>query len=326
MTVAWGILSTARINELVLAGARRSDRVQMVAVGSRERRRAEVYAPAHGLERAYGSYQGLVDDPDIEAVYISLPNDAHIEWSIRALRAGKHVLCEKPLTRHPREAEEAFDVAEQEGRLLMEAFMWLHNPQIRRLEELIAEGAIGEPKLIRAVHTFTADDPRDIRLLTELDGGSLMDVGCYCVHAARHLVGEPERVYGEPVRNTAGVDVRFAGTMLFPGGVVAQFSSGLDVPEIHELEVVGDAASLFLSDPWHGWVAPRIEVRREEGSEEIRFDPTDPYRLELENLSAAILGEADPLLGRADAVAQARALEALFASAERGEPVVMQPA
>ncbi len=326
MAVRWGILSTARINDLVLAGARKSDRVQMIAVGSRDRARAEAYAHEHGLERAHGSYQELVDDPEIEAVYISLPNAFHAEWSIRALRAGKHVLCEKPLTRHAHEAEEAFDVAEQEGRLLMEGFMWRHNPQVRRLEGLIADGAVGDVRLIRAVHSFTADDPRDIRLLTELDGGSLMDVGCYCVHAARHLAGEPERVYGEAVRNADGVDVRFAATMLFPGGVVAQLSSGLDVPEIHELEVVGEAGSLFLSDPWHGWVAPRIEVRREEGSEEIRLEPTDPYLLELENLSDAILGETEPLLGRADAVGQAKALEALFASADRGAPVVLGPA
>jgi xylose dehydrogenase (NAD/NADP) len=323
VAVRWGILSTARINELVLAGARRSDRVQMVAVGSRERVRAEAYAREQGLERPHGSYQELVDDPDIQAVYISLPNAFHVEWSIRALQAGKHVLCEKPLTRYPEEAARAFGVAAQEGRLLEEAFMWRHNPQIRRLQELIAGGAIGRLKLVRAVHSFTADDPRDIRLLTELDGGSLMDVGCYCVHAARLLAGEPERVFGEAVRNEAGVDVRFAGTMRFRGGVVSQFDAGLDVPDRAELEAIGDRGSLFLSDPWHGWVAPRIEVRKDGGVEEIRLEPTDPYKLELESLSDAILGEAEPLLGREDAVAQARTLGALFHSAEQGAPVVL---
>jgi len=321
VAVAWGILSTARINELVLAGARKSNRVEMVAVGSRDRARAEAYAREHGLERAHGSYQALVDDPDLDAVYISLPNDTHIEWSIRALRAGKHVLCEKPLTRKTAEAEEAFDVAEQEGRLLMEAFMWRHHPQIRRLEELVVEGAIGELRLIRAVHSFTADDPLDIRLLTELDGGSLMDVGCYCVHAARHFAGEPERVYGESVWNDAGVDVRFAGTMVFPGGVLAQISSGLDVLETHQLDLQGSSGTLFLDDPWHGWTAPRIVLQTDSGAEEIRFDPADPYQLELENLTDAIAGLAEPLFGRADAVGQARALELLFASAKRGEPL-----
>ncbi len=271
----------------------------MVAVGSRDRARAEAYAREHGIERAYGSYDELVQDPDVQAVYISLPNDSHVEWSIRALRAGKHVLCEKPLTRVPAEAETAFDVATAEGRLLTEGFMWRHQPQFRRVEELIAAGAIGDVKLIRSVHSFTADEPGDIRLLTELDGGSLMDVGCYCVHASRHLAGEPRRVYGEAVRNASGVDVRFVGSMLFDGGVVAQFWSGLDVPEVHELEVIGGAGSLYLSDPWHGWT-------------------------ELEDLSDAITRETEPLLGRRDAVGQARALEALFASAAAGAPVDLQ--
>src|SRR5262249_22456292 len=315
--VSWGVLSTARINDLVLAGARKSDRVRFVAVGSRDRARAEAYARENGFERAYGSYQELVDDPEGQAVYISLPNDAHVEWSIKALRAGKHVLCEKPLTRNPREAAEAFDVSEQEGRLLMEAFMWFHSPQIRRLEALLAEGAIGAPKLIRAVHTFVADDPRDIRLLTELDGGSLMDVGCYCVHAARRLVGEPEQAYGEAVRNEAGVDVRFAGTMRLADSVLAQFSSGLGVAEIYQLGPLGESRPPFPRRPCDGWTAPRIELRTEDGSEELRFEPVDPYQLELENLSDAIVGEADLLLGREDAVAQATSLEALFASAER---------
>jgi predicted dehydrogenase len=151
-----------------------------------------------------------------------------------------------------------------------------------------------------------------------------MDVGCYCVHAARHLAGEPEQAYGEAVPNKAGVDVRFAGTMRFADGVLAQLSSGLDMLEVHELEVVGETAALFLDDPWHGWTAPRIEVRRDESRAELRFEPVDPYQLELENLSDAILGEADPLLGREDAVAQAAALEALFASAERREPVALK--
>ena len=321
MAVRWGILSTARINELVLAGARASDRVDVVAVGSRDRARAEAYAREHGIERAHGSYRELIEDPEVEAVYVSLPNDGHVEWSIEALEAGKHVLCEKPLTRRRRDAEEAFAVAERQGRLLMEAFMWLHHPQVVRLRELIAEGAVGELRLIRSVHAFTADDPRDIRLLTELDGGSLMDVGCYCVHASRQLVGEPERVQAEAVLNESGLDVRFAGALALPGGVLGQFWSALDTPEIHELEVVGDAGSLFLDDPWHGWTAPRIVLRRNGDSREIRLEPVDPYRLELENLSDAIRGEADPLLGREDAVAQAGVLEALHAAVQRSEPV-----
>ncbi len=323
MTVAWGIISTARINDLVLAGAWKSDRVAVLAVASRDRARAEASARERGLERAYGAYEELLEDPDVQAVYISLPNAFHIEWSIRALEAGKHVLCEKPLTRRPEEVEQAFDVAEREGRLLMEAFMWRHHPQAHRLKELVDEGAIGELRLIRAAFSFTADDPRDIRLLTELDGGSLMDVGCYCVSASRLLAGEPERAYGEKVTNESGVDLRFAATLRFPGGVVCQFDSALDIPDRAELEVIGERGSLFLSDPWHGWVAPRIELRTDGGAEEIPFEPVDPYRLELENFTDAILGKGKPLLGRADALGQARTIDALLRSAEEGRPVLL---
>jgi D-xylose 1-dehydrogenase (NADP+, D-xylono-1,5-lactone-forming) len=314
--VRWGILSTARINELVLAGVRGFPRVRMLAVASRGPTRAEAYAREHGLERAYGSYDELLGDPDVEAVYVSLPNALHVEWTIRALRAGKHVLCEKPLTRSPEEAEQVFELAAQEARLAMEAFMWAHAPQIRRARELIEGGEIGELRLVRATHAFTADDPRDIRLLTELDGGSLMDVGCYCVHAARLFAGEPERVYAEPVRNEAGLDIRLAGTMVFPGGVVSHFDSGLDVPVREELELVGADASLFLPDPWHA-ASPRLELRRGDHIELVPVEAADPYGLELDNLSAAIRGKAEPLLGRGDAVAQARVLDALFRSADQ---------
>jgi len=294
----------------------------MVAVASRDAARAEDYAREYGLERAHGSYDALLADSGVEAVYISLPNSLHVEWSIRALEAGKHVLCEKPLSRNPEEVEQAFDVAEREGRFLMEAFMWCHAPQFGRVQELLRDGAIGELRLVRASHSFTADDPRDIRLLTELDGGSLMDVGCYCVHAARLLAGEPDRVYGEPIRNDSGVDVRFAGTLTFPLGVVAHFDAGLDVPAREELEVVGANGSLRLTDPWHA-VTPRIELRMSDGLEVIEPSAVDAYCLEVENLSDAIRGAAEPLLDREDAVGQARTLEALFRSGELAAPVTL---
>ena len=147
-----------------------------------------------------------------------------------------------------------------------------------------------------------------------------MDVGCYCVSGSRLLAGEPERVYGEQEVNESGVDVRFAGTMRFPGGVIAQFDSGLVLPDRDELEAIGDEGSLFLDDPWHG-NEPVIELRREDGAKTIRIERQDSYRLELENMSDAIRGEAPPLLGRQDAVAQARAIEALYRSAELRVPI-----
>ena len=315
MTVSWGILSTARINRLVLAGARKSDRVDVVAVASRDVGRAESYAREQGIGRAYGSYEALLADGGVEAVYISLPNSMHVEWTIRALEAGKHVLCEKPLTRHAAEAEHAFDAADRAGRHLMEAFMYRHNPQTARLVQLVEENAVGELQRVRAAFSFTVDNPANIRLLAELDGGALMDVGCYCVSGARLLAGEPDQVQGEQVLGQGGVDVRFAGTLRFPRGVTGRFECGLDLPLRDELEVVGSDGSIFLDDPWH-CRTPVIEVRREGATERIELEPADSYQLELENLSDAIRGEATPLLGREDAVGQARTIEALYRSAE----------
>src|SRR5918999_1070811 len=149
--VRWGLLSTARINQAVLEPARQSDRAEVIAVASRDEQRAEAYARGHDVRRAYGSYEALLQDPDVEAVYISLPNSLHVDWSIRALEAGKHVLCEKPLDRRPERVERAFDAAERAGRFLMEAFMYRHNPQTRRFKELVEEGVIGRMRLVRAV-------------------------------------------------------------------------------------------------------------------------------------------------------------------------------
>jgi xylose dehydrogenase (NAD/NADP) len=319
-TVSWGFLSTANINDKLLAGAAESDRADVIAVASRDAARAEAYARERGIERAYGSYEELLADPDVEAVYISLPNSLHVEWSIRALEAGKHVLCEKPLSRRAADVERAFDVAEESGRLLMEAFMYRHNPQTGRLKELAEGGAIGRLRLVRAAFSFPLTDGENVRLNSSLDGGGLMDVGCYCVSGTRLLGGEPEQVYGEQVLSQSGVDELFTGTMRFPGDVLGQFDAGLALPERDELEAIGEEGSLFLDDPWH-CKRPVIELRTDGGVEEIAVEPADSYRLQLENMSAAIRGEAEPLLGREDAVGQARAIEALYRSATEGRPV-----
>jgi predicted dehydrogenase len=262
----------------------------------------------------------LLEDADIEAVYISLPNSLHCEWSIRSVEAGKHVLCEKPMSKHAREVEEAFDAAERAQRVLMEAFMYRHHPQIARLVQLIGEGVVGELKLVRSSFSYGLYDTGNIRLRTDVDGGSLMDVGCYCVSGSRLLCGEPERVFGEQVLGPTGTDWVFAGTLRFPGDLLAQFDCGTSLFERDELEAIGSEGSVFLDDPWHAEV-PVIEVRREDGVERIEMEAIDPYRLELDNFAGAIRGDAEPLLGRKDAVAQARVIEALYGSAGTGEGV-----
>jgi len=319
-TVKWGIVSTADINRKVIPGAHASDKVDLVAVASRDQARAEAYAREWEIPRAYGSYEALLADPEVEAVYISLPNTMHAEWSIKAMEAGKHVMCEKPFTRHPEEVDEAFDVAEKTGRLLSEAFMYRHNPQTKRLAELVAGGAIGELRLVRSAFSYSLYDADNIRLRTDVEGGALMDVSCYCVSGSRLLAGEPEVVHAQAWFGPTGTDWVLVGSLRFPGDVLATFDCGTALVDRDELEAIGSEGSLFVDDPWH-CDEPGIELRREDGVERIELDFADSYRLELENLSDAIRGEAELLLGRDDAVAQARALEALQASAASGEVV-----
>ncbi len=323
--VKWGIISTAHINRLVIPGAHASAKVDLAAVASRDLAGAQEYARTWEIPRAYGSYEELLADPEIEAVYVSLPNTLHVPWSIRALEAGKHVLCEKPLSRHVEQVEEAFDVAERTGRLLTEAFMYRHNPQTAKLRELVDSGAIGELRLVRSVFSYSLYDADNIRLQTDLEGGSLMDVGCYCVSGSRLLAGEPESVYGQAWFGETGTDWVFAATMRFPGEVLAQFDCGTALVNRDELEAVGSEGSIFLDDPWH-CRRPVIELRHDEEVERIELEPVDSYQLELENLSDAIRGDGELLLGREDAVAQARAIEALHRSAETGHPVQIRDA
>jgi D-xylose 1-dehydrogenase (NADP+, D-xylono-1,5-lactone-forming) len=312
--VSWGILSTARINDPVLAGAALSDRVRVDAVASRDRGRAEEYARERGIERAYGSYEELLADTEIEAVYISLPNSLHVEWSIRALEAGKHVLCEKPFDRRPDRVEEAFDAAERAERLLMEAFMWRHHPQTKLLVELVEEGAIGELRLIRSALSFPLTELGNVRMRPELDGGALMDVGCYCISASRLLAGEPEAVSGRQVIGSTGVDVRFAATLVFPGDVLAQFDCGMDLFRRGEVEAIGSEGMIRVPDPI-SIERPGLELHRDGSLERIEIEQADRYQLQFENFSDAIRGHGEPLLGREDAVGQARVIEALYADA-----------
>ena len=322
MPVKWGIISTADINRRLIPGAQASDEVELLAVGSRDLGKAEAFARTWGIERAYGSYDELLADPDIEAVYLPLPNTMHCEWSIRALEAGKHVLCEKPMSRHPADVEAAFDASERTGRLLTEAFMYRHNPQTKRLKELVDGGAIGELRVIRSTFSYALYDADNIRLRTDVEGGALMDVGCYCVSGSRLLAGEPEIVFGQESIGPTGTDWVFSGLMRFPGDVLATFDCGTTLPERDELEAIGTEGSLFLDDPWH-CLNPVIELRRDGGTERIKIEPADSYRLELEDLGAALRGGTTPLLGRADAVGQARAIEALYRSAAEGRAVVL---
>jgi predicted dehydrogenase len=310
-----GILSTARINKKLLAGAAAAEHVDVVAVASRDGRRAEAYAREHEIERAHSSYEALLEDDGVDAVYVPLPNAMHVPWTIRALEAGKHVLCEKPMSREPAEVERAFDVAERHGLVLAEAFMYRHHPQTRRLHHLVRDGAIGRLRIVRAAFGFRLADPSNIRLSIDLAGGALMDVGCYCVSAARLLAGEPRTATAQQITGGDGVEATLVGTLAFDGEVLAHLDCSLQTAGRSQLEAIGEEGVLVVSDPWH-CVHPGIELRRADGTvERTAVEPLDSYRLELEDLAAAVAGQRSPLLGRQDAVGQARAIDALLRSA-----------
>jgi predicted dehydrogenase len=311
-----GLLSTANINRQILAGAAETSKAEVVAVGSRDGARAQAYASEHGIPKAHGSYEALLEDADVDAVYISLPNGMHHEWTMRALAAGKHVLCEKPYTRNPAEAEEAFDAAEGAGLVLTEAFMYRHHPQTKTIQRLVAEGAVGRVVSILAVFSFQLTDLTNVRALPELDGGALMDVGCYCISGSRIVGGEPVSVLAEQVVGETGVDMAVHGTLRFPGDVVSQIEASFRAPERQYLGVVGESGVLRAFAPWRVDWGGDLVLERDGTSEVVPLEEANSYTLELEDLAAAVAGHDYALLGRADAVAQARVIDALYRSAE----------
>ena len=279
--------------------------------------RSQALAAEHGIPRAHGSYEALLADPEVDAVYVPLPNALHVPWSIRALEAGRHVLCEKPLARRAADAEAAFDAAERAGRVLMEGMMWRLHPRVETLGRLARE-AVGEPRTARVTFRFDLPPGPDVRRDPALDGGALMDVGCYAVSALRLLCGgEPERVSAEAVIGPTGVDERVVATLRFPGDVLATLDCAMDTPPSASLELAGATGRLLVTDPWP--VPARVTV---DGREIAAPEPSpDPFAVELEEFRDAVRDGRPPRLGREDAVAQARALEALGRAMATNETV-----
>ncbi len=317
----WGLLSTAAIGDRIVEAARHTPLAEVVAVGGRDRARAEAWAGSRGVGRVHGTYEGLLADPEVDAVYVALPNALHAEWATRAAQAGKHVLCEKPLGLRPEAVAAAFDAADAAGVVLTEAFMWRHLPQTARVRELLAAGAVGEVRLARASFSFTLRREADVRLDPALGGGALLDLGCYCVSALRLVAGaEPVRAGGERLAGPTGVDLRHTGSLAFPGGVLGLLDCGFDLPGRAGLEVVGSEGVLLVDDPWIA-ARPRVELRRGARTEVEELEWADAYRLELEDVARAAADGRAPLLGRDDALGQARALAALHRAALEGAVV-----
>jgi predicted dehydrogenase len=323
MALRLGLLSTAKINLEILAAAAGTDRVQVVAVASRDAARAETYAREHGVARAHGSYEALLAGPDVDAIYIPLPNGLHHEWTMRSLRAGKHVLCEKPYSRHPAEVKEAFLLAEESGLVLMEAFMYRHHPQTEIVADLVASGGVGWPRMVKAGFSFELASLDDIRASPELDGGALMDIGCYCVSGLRLICGEPEFATAEQRVGPTGVDMSLRGALRFPDGMVGLLRCSFEEPRSQELEVVGEGGRLRVEAPWRVDWGGAVRLEIDGRTKEIAIPEASSYVRELENLAAAVAGDAPPLLGRADALGQARTIDALYRSADEGRVITL---
>jgi predicted dehydrogenase len=302
-----------------------------VAVGSRDAGRARAIADDFGVPRAYGSYEELLAEDGVEAVYVALPNSLHAEWSDAAARAGKHVLCEKPLGRSAAEAEAMFGVARECGVWLMEAFMYRFHPRTLALAEMVARGDVGEPRLLRASFGFTVTDTANVRLSVDLAGGALMDVGCYAVNAARLLAGPVAGVAATARWAGSGVDETLAGTLDHASGAVSLVSCSLVSSHHNVLQVIGsegvvDVPSAFTPPPDRPSVLVHTPGARSGEPREIRFDPVNQYTVEAAGFAALVAAGHDgaaelPQMPLAESLDNAATIDALLRSARDRHPV-----
>jgi predicted dehydrogenase len=297
-SLRWGILGPGRIAPRLVRGIGGSGRSKLVAVASRDQARAAAFAAKHRIGQAFGSYAELLAVPDVDVVYVSLPNHLHAEWTIRALDAGKHVLCEKPLALSVDDVDAISVAVERTDRIAVEAFMYLHHPQILRAIELARSGALGRLELMNGTFSFPLSQADDPRIDPSMGGGSLWDVGCYPVSLARRIAGEePDGVTAFARYDELGVDRTFIGQLHFPGGLLAQFDSGFAAPDRERIEIVGGEATLVLDSPFlpePDGPAPSLTLWRGRESTRIEVQSIDQYRAEVDDLTAAILDGRPP--------------------------------
>lgn len=321
MTVRFGILSTAGINDELLPGFAALADAELVAVASRSPQQAQSYARTRAIGRAHGSYEELLAAPDIDAVYISLPNGLHREWVEQALHARKHVLCEKPLTVRADEARGLFELASSRNLVLMEAFMYRHHPVVSRLSDLIASGDIGEVQVIRSSFSFTVADPvTDIRLSAKLAGGALRDVGCYCINLSRLVLGEdPVKALAVQTVTDTGVDERTHALLLYPSGATSLFDVSIRAPLHFGASIVGTEAVVEIPSPWYAHLPPQnMTVTWRDGRiRTINCPGRNSYELEIQNFCNAVSGVASPLITPAETLGVLAAIELVEASAIR---------
>jgi D-xylose 1-dehydrogenase (NADP+, D-xylono-1,5-lactone-forming) len=313
----WGILGTARVARHILNGLRLSSRGEVYAVASRDPDSAQAYAAEKDIPHYYGSYEALLADPAVDIIYNPLPNALHAAWTIKALEAGKHVLCEKPLATSLADVDAMFAAAHQHRRALAEAFMYRHHPKILKTKALLESGAIGKVRLLRTCFSFTLDRPNDVRWNPSLHGGALWDVGCYAVSLARYLFGAPERVTGWQSLAPSGVDHTFMGTMFFPGDRAAQFDCSFRLQYYNRAEIIGTDGILILTRPFQPDEADAALILRCGDQEEtIQLDNPPRYGLEIEDMHDAVLsGNLEPRITPAETRGTVETILALYRAA-----------
>jgi predicted dehydrogenase len=321
-----GVLGAANIaRKVVIPAILRAEGVELVAIGSESARGAELVAGA-GLETVRTcSYEELVADAEVDAVYIPLPNHLHAEWSMRAADAGKHVLCEKPAARTTAETAQKIDHCVSSGVVWMEAFMYRFHPQWQLVFERLRAGTIGELRAVRSLFTFTVRDPQNIRRRPETGGGSLFDVGYYCVNASRWLVGrEPVAVTARLHLGAEGVDDEFHGILDFGSGQIAEIASSFSQPYRHEVELLGTEGRILVPTAFVNRSDPLwIEVEDAAGNRErVETPGDDEYRLEVEYFASCVRAGRQPeVVSHADTLGNMRAVDALYESASTGRAV-----
>lgn len=327
--IRWGILSTARIGaEQVIPAIQQSRNSEVAAVGSRSLERAQTFAAQHKIPKAYGSYEELLADPEIDAIYNPLPNDQHGPWSLRCAEAGKPVLCEKPLASNADEARHMEDVFAKRGLLLSEAFMYRYHPQTQKVKAMVEAGAVGQIHFMQATFNFSIGREDDIRLNNAMAGGALMDVGCYCVNVIRYMLGEePDQVRAlADFGKQSQVDERLVGLLSFPSGALAHLDCSLRTHFTQTYEIRGTEGRIlvekayvpFRPDPdaeiviryWHS--VPRVEVAQ---FEEIKVERVNQYTLMVEDFAGALLKGHSPRFSIQDAINNMQVIDRLLTAA-----------
>jgi len=322
--LCWGLLSTARINRALIGPIRSSNDSQLVAVASRSLEKATTFANTWGISRVHPSYEALLADPEIDVIYNSLPNGLHAEWSIKAMQMGKHVLCEKPLAISSPEMDAIQQAVTETGKVITEAFMYRHHPQTIKVKELVDEGVIGKLRLIQGAYFYVQSRPSDPRLEPALGGGSLWDIGCYPVSYARFITGmEPDEVYGHQVVGPTGIDLLFAGQMLFPEGIIAQFECSFITPYKTFMEIIGNKGRIIVPIPFKPEKRAKIFLDKEGQTQTIHIHGPELYHGEVEDIEKAILLGKPVRISLEDSRGNIAAIEALYRSASDGKSQII---